>query len=460
MDPRRPSTYEARVWKTETYVGKEISSHTVRWRVGSQRWKKTFRTAAQAESFRSKLIAAVRDGEAFDIETGQPVSMVRGERSTTSWYEFACSVVDAKWPDISPNHRRGTADVLTAATTALLAEKMPTDPVKAMAIRSALKNWAFNARRGSADQPAEVTALLEWVARKCPDVGELADQRRVRAVLASFKVNLDGARAAGRTVTWRRSVFTTVLNHAVDDEHLVTNPVASMKRKGKTPKAREAVDRRCVANPSQARLLLASVANTPRSGKRLVAFFGVIYYAAVRPEEAVELRRGNLDLPAEGWGWITLESAAPEVDKHWADSGVRHEPRELKHRAVGETRRVPCPPELTALLHAHLRQFPTGKDGRLFCGERGGVLANVTYMRLWRRARAAVLTEAQCASPLAARPYDLRHAAVSTWLNGGVGPTQVAEWAGHSVTILLRIYAKCLDGQESTALLRIQDALK
>jgi len=28
------------------------------------------------------------------------------------------------------------------------------------------------------------------------------------------------------------------------------------------------------------------------------------------------------------------------------------------------------------------------------------------------------------------------------------------------VTILLRIYAKCLDGQESTALRRIQDALK
>ena len=54
----------------------------------------------------------------------------------------------------------------------------------------------------------------------------------------------------------------------------------------------------------------------------------------------------------------------------------------------------------------------------------------------------------------------LRHTAVSTWLNGGVAPTQVAEWAGHSVTILLRIYAKCLAGQEGTALRRIQDALK
>jgi integrase len=81
-------------------------------------------------------------------------------------------------------------------------------------------------------------------------------------------------------------------------------------------------------------------------------------------------------------------------------------------------------------------------------------------MRLWRRAREEAFTKEQCASLLARRPYDLRHAAVSTWLNGGVNPTQVAEWAGHSVDILLRIYAKCLDGQEGTALRRIEEALK
>jgi hypothetical protein len=38
------------------------------------------------------------------------------------------------------------------------------------------------------------------------------------------------------------------------------------------------------------------------------------------------------------------------------------------------------------------------------------------------------LTAAEQASPLARRPYDLRHACLSTWLNGGVYPTQVAEW--------------------------------
>jgi len=47
---------------------------------------------------------------------------------------------------------------------------------------------------------------------------------------------------------------------------------------------------------------------------------------------------------------------------------------------------------------------------------------------------------------MAARPYDLRHAALSTWLNSGVDPTEVAERAGNSPEVLLSRHAKCLDG--------------
>jgi hypothetical protein len=71
----------------------------------------------------------------------------------------------------------------------------------------------------------------------------------------------------------------------------------------------------------------------------------------------------------------------------------------------------------------------------------------------------SALSGEEAASPLARRPYDLRHAAVSTWLNGGVEPTRVAEWAGHSVAVLLRVYAKCIAGQEATARHRVGLAL-
>jgi integrase len=82
-----------------------------------------------------------------------------------------------------------------------------------------------------------------------------------------------------------------------------------------------------------------------------------------------------------------------------------------------------------------------------------------TTYRVWAAARAAALTDTEYASPLAKCPYDLRHAAVSTWLNTGVAPTQAAEWAGHSVNALLRVYAKCVYGQDEVARIRIEAAL-
>jgi len=47
-----------------------------------------------------------------------------------------------------------------------------------------------------------------------------------------------------------------------------------------------------------------------------------------------------------------------------------------------------------------------------------------------------------------------------TWLNGDVPPAQVAEWAGHSVAVLLKVYAKCVDGQDAIARRRIDEALR
>ena len=67
--------------------------------------------------------------------------------------------------------------------------------------------------------------------------------------------------------------------------------------------------------------------------------------------------------------------------------------------------------------------------------------------------------EKAAATPLAERPYDLRHGGVSLWLNAGVGAPEVAERAGHSVNVLLRVYAKCIDGQDDVARRRIQEAL-
>ena len=37
---------------------------------------------------------------------------------------------------------------------------------------------------------------------------------------------------------------------------------------------------------------------------------------------------------------------------------------------------------------------------------------------------------------------------MSTWLEEGVSPTQAAEWAGHSLEVLMGVYARCISGRE------------
>jgi len=148
----------------------------------------------------------------------------------------------------------------------------------------------------------------------------------------------------------------------------------------------------------------------------------------------------------------------PQSGKRWTDSGEAHDRRGLKHRADAESRGVPIPPELVTILREHIDRYGVADDARLFRSERGNVVAASTYSRVWEEARALALAPHQVASPLAGRPYDLRHAAVSLWLNPGAPATEVADRAGHSVDVLSKVYAKCIDGQEATVNQRIGDA--
>ena len=58
---------------------------------------------------------------------------------------------------------------------------------------------------------------------------------------------------------------------------------------------------------------------------------------------------------------------------------------------------------------------------------RSGALTDRVYLAVFHTARGTAFSEPEAASLLARRPYDLRHAAIPTWLNAGVAPPQVAE---------------------------------
>jgi integrase len=72
----------------------------------------------------------------------------------------------------------------------------------------------------------------------------------------------------------------------------------------------------------------------------------------------------------------------------------------------------------------------------------------------------AVLPEHEYESSVGRRVHDLRHTCLTTWLNHGIPPAQVAEWAGNSVDVLLRVYAKCIHGRDQLNRQRIEDAFR
>jgi integrase len=461
------TSYDVRVYALtpRKNAAGSVTSYGVRWQLGGQRFYESFKLRAGAEGFRSDVISAQRKGEAFDRDSGLPVSMARPKKDA-NWFELTTRYMDMKWPDLAATARQTVAESLIRVMPVFVPdEKRAPD---ARVVRSALRQWGYNtAMRTNQEVPGDVRTVLDWCAKHALSVKVAAEPDTLRALQRVVTRRLDGRPYAPTVARKTRSVLWNVLDYAVEQGFLDVNPLVGVKWTA-MPKGKRKIDKRAVPNPIQARTLLAAVGALPRSGPRLVAYFGTMYYSALRPEEAAALGERHLDLPeptwngsehVHGWGEFHLDEATPHVGARWTDGGKPRDQRQLKSRAAGEGRTVPCPPDLTALIRDHVERFGFGADGRLFRGERGGPLPMITYTRAWRSARQLALTEEAQRTPLARRPYDLRHAAVSTWLSAGVDPATVAEWAGHSLAVLMEVYAACLYGQDVMAKRLVQAAL-
>ncbi|NBE82178.1 tyrosine-type recombinase/integrase [Micromonospora rubida] len=451
------SSYNVRIHAilTNELSGKK-KSYTVRWRVADKPFRNTFATRALAESFRSKLVVAQREGTAFDEKTGLSEPMAR-ELNNRNWYDLAVAFVDMKWPRAAATQRKSIADALTTVTPALLATSRGA-PDHAE-IRHALYAWTFNRSQRERDNgmpPAQLGPVVRWLSANTLPLAEVANPATIRKALDLLTTRLDGRPAAANTVARKRAVFYGALKYAVELRYLDAHPMDFVQ--WRAPKNTDQIDRKVVVNPNQAGSLLMAVR---KRDPHLEGFFACMYFAALRPSEVMHLRADECELPENGWGWLHLSGSTQQVGEDWSDSGESLEDRELKHRAKKATRDVPACPELVRILRRHLREHCRSANGRMFnaAGARPAPVSKSTYLRVWRQARENALTPAQQRSSLAHRPYDLRHAAVSLWLNAGVPATQVAEWAGHSVHVLLKVYASCIDGQDEAARKRIEGAL-
>ncbi|WP_399088191.1 tyrosine-type recombinase/integrase [Streptomyces sp. BBFR2] len=370
-----------------------------------------------------------------------------------------------KWPNSAAKHRANIAEAMANVTAVLVSSsKGAPDPET---LRQALRGWAFQMVRDGDDElmprkdaetpPDDISHALTWLTGASLKVAYVAQSDNLRRALNAISRRLDGKRAADNTILRKRTTLSNALRYAVERELLPKNPLSSID--WRPPQTDDEIDFEYVPGPKQAKQLLQAVRGQGPRGEHLYAFFGCLYYAAMRPSEVANLKKRNCKLPASGWGELVLTSSRPEVGAGWTDDGKSYEERGLKRRARRATRSVPIPPVLVRMLQSHVTQHGIAPDGRLFQAALGGRVRSTEYSNVWQEAREKALLPEELETPLANVPYSLRHAGVSLWIKAGVDPVEVSRRAGHSVAVLWKFYAKILRGQEQTTNQLIDTAL-
>ncbi|WP_246074537.1 hypothetical protein [Nonomuraea terrae] len=161
------------------------------------------------ESFLSDLRQAAKKGEAFDVETGLPTSMVKAKDART-WFAFVIAYVHAWWPHAAAKSREGMTDTLATVTRVLVSDApgRPSDEI----IRRALREYAFLPEDRRREPTPEIARAVRWLEGTSLPLSAQEETKHARAALKALALCLDGKPAATSTYRRKRAVF----HHALE----------------------------------------------------------------------------------------------------------------------------------------------------------------------------------------------------------------------------------------------------
>jgi integrase len=262
------------------------------------------------------------------------------------------------------------------------------------------------------------------------------DPALLERVLLAATTKRDGSPVSREVARRRRTSLNAVLRAAVRRELLDHNPLDKIE--WKAPSRNIAVDVSTLPSYDDVVEIVDLVASLATDGARYAALFATVGFAGVRPSEAIRLHVADLDLPRHGWGLAVLRGATTSPGTRYTTAGAVVEDKELKQRAPDAIREVPLGPDVVNRLRWHLGRWPCA-GGRLFTNAAGRPPTTTNYGPVWGRARARLWPPGH---PLAGTTvYDLRHTAATVMLRAGVPPAEAARRLGHSVDVLMRVYA-------------------
>ncbi len=416
---------DVRIWNVQDRRGSSGYGHrpwAVRWRVATRSFQRTFRTRDEADHRRSELLIAQRNGERFDVATGEPSSWhSTGDVTVHGWVRRWLA---EEWDEWSPRHRNGTVEEMSRFVPLLVQPAAPKPPADLrLYLKDALRPDAPRAER-----------LERWLDRWCYRLDQL-DRSILAEVEQQLGLGVTGRPLAATTANRYRKAARACIRRAVDLELLDRNPWPPPMRGAKNRKVQRkarnhAVDIKQLPDPATMQRALDALINHQPASRMYHVMTSLMAHAGLRPSEVVMLRPRALALPESGWGKIEVTEADIDLDEP-GDPKTGH-------------RTVPIPADLVALLRWWIDLHDFDDDALLFRSRNGGRPSASNWGRAWRLALAKV-------GHPRLRPYDCRHFAATTWLHARVPLGETARRLGHSVDTLVSTYVGALQGDELTA---------
>jgi integrase len=273
-------------------------------------------------------------------------------------------------------------------------------------------------------------------------------------VLLGATTKLDGTPMSREVARRRRTTVNAVLRAAVRRDLLEQNPMDRIE--WKPPSRSIAVDVSTLPSYGDVLDIVDYAASLRSGGARYAALFACVGIAGLRPSEAIALQVADVQLPDTGWGLAVLRGAVTSPGTRYTRTGTVVEGKELKQRPVDAVREVPIAADLVDRLLWHIQRWPP-VAGRVFSNAAGRPPTTTNYGPVWTRVRKHVRAPGHQLSKTTV--YDLRHSAATMMLRAAVPPAEVARRFGHSVDVLMRVYAGVFDDERERSNQLIDSAL-
>ncbi len=259
------------------------------------------------------------------------------------------------------------------------------------------------------------------------------DKKELERARVLLLQSVNGTPLGANVVRRRFNDFSALLSHAVSEGVLEGNELKMPER----PELKERSTPLSKVYPSLDKMIevIRTMQNKQSASRLYRAMTAVGVLAGCRPSEIVTLEMGDVVLPKEGWGSLTVERARTGL-RGWSDDADEIGTPKTDGRSV---RTIP----ITPLLVAELRQYIAAvgiEDGPLFRTRSGTLPDN------WGR---ALKNATQRAGVRLLAPYDLRRFH-GTWLaESGMPYNEAARRMGHSLDVFMRVYVGVTADAES-----------